>query len=372
MRRKLFIFLFVFVFLLSNITPVFAAQTLELLAQKKNIIDGNIYEITYYSPDSENNIPMIISETESWGTVISYRLTFYNKNTTWSYNTATKAWQASQPFYYKQFSTLDAAIESLFNNQTATDYTQATKFGNFTYGAIIVYSQEEYSDEAASSLEAAFYDWYTTTTGEEPPLKGSSGGGEGGEIEDPGIFEILQAIYEAITHPRDTDFLVDVKEGLITELQNNQFTNGILGITQTILEIFNKDYTKPANFYRDNPFKLEINGIAMPSEGGGYWIDNRFNMNLEPLNEKTMRWYFGDYINLSGTYLMMDGTPAVKSITDSLISAILWLSLGVGLFKNLTRILDGDFASAGITKLKAYREKERNTNKDKKTGKKGE
>ena len=357
--RKTTAILVVIILTVMNILPVYA-MTLELMQQKENKVNGNIYQITYYSPDSTNNIPMIISKTESWGTVKSYRLAFYNENTTWTYSTVYKTWQASGTFYYKEFATLPEAIEALFNNQTATDYTTATQFGNFEYGAVIVYSQEQYSAEAASNLEAAFYDWYLETYNTEPPLAGNIPD-EPEEAPDGFFEEILyqlKKIVEIITGGPDVEFLETIKETMQEELEGNEFIGGIYGIGNTLHEIFATDYDRPADFYASNPFNITIDGIPMKYQEddyySGYWLDNRFNMELNLFQDWNMRWYFGDYPTMHGAYILVNGKPAGKAIIDPIISAILWIGFGIGLWKNITRIIEGDFASVGKIAIEKY------------------
>lgn len=369
MKRTTFI-IFAILLLFASIMPAHA-MTLELMQQKENKINGQIYQITYYSPDSTNNIPMIISRTESYGTVRGYRLVFYNSNTTWTYNSATKAWGASEQFYYKEYTTLETALEALFNNQAATDYATATTFGNFTYGAVIMYSQETYSDEAASSLEAAYYDWYIETYNEEPPLAGNIPD-EPEEAPD-GFFENilfqLNKIVEILTGGPDVEFLETIKETMQEELEDNEFIGGIYGIGNTLHEIFATDYDKPADFYASNPFSITIDGIPMKYQEddyySGYWLDNRFNMELNLFQDWNMRWYFGDYPTMHGTYILVNGKPAGKAIIDPIISAILWIGFGIGLWKNITRIIEGDFASVGKIAIEKYNKNKEN---DKKKG----
>lgn len=353
MKKIIVILLIAILFFSMSIMPVFAIDTLDYFAQDLIQEDGNVCTIQYYAPTGNHNVLIIMTSDNT------YKLVFYSDDVQLQYNGTAKAYIATGAFYYLSFNTYEEAIEALFTNDTATEYITSPTHtyslqingvksthilvGYSSRGEIYLYKDNAFSDEAAASLESAYYDWYVEKYGKEPEfIKTES-------TEDvKGILAILEKVLEALTPNFDISFVENVGGGLDIKLKDNNFYKQVIGIKNALSNLFNQNYRDPREFQKINPLKITLRRpIHANADGTGYTYSSiDYGLNDVSL-VGDMKWFFGTHYDTGDEhpFVNVDGSYAVKHYTDSIISAFMWLAFGWYLWHNLPDLIGGDIGA---------------------------
>lgn len=357
------------------------AETLDLYKEKLISFDGNICTIEYYIPDNNNYVFTTIIRNERGTSKITYDLIYYEAGTTFTYDGSYKCYKADRTFLYSSFDTYENAKKALFEGQGTADYTEATAFPSFTYGKIYLYQESTYASEAAESLEVAYYDWYVEKNGTEPTFKQNNN--ENNNI-DSGlvntIIEKLKTLIEKITDiptaienlgklikdmfKLSNGTLVFDKAGeLINEnLKNNQTFNSILDVKETLNSLFNEDYTSRTGFYElgltnitlrktQKTIYKDFGNDVIGDWDQEYHVEGKIDYGLENAKVLNLDWFFGEELG-NGYY-----TKGLKSYTDTIVSAFLWLMFGWSLYRNMPNWISGELTeitNLGYAPIVAY------------------
>lgn len=378
--KKIFIISLIAILIFSmSINTVYAAGTLDLYQSELKTFNGNLCTVEYYKPkNSTYDYAMIIgTRSVSYGAEDTFQLIFYEPGTVFTYDNGGKAWGADKNFLYLTYDSYEKAVDALFTQQETIEYKTTAKFPNFTYGSIYMYYENTYSNEAASTIEAAYYDWYVEKNGTEPTFKNPNVEDEV-ENNSSGIVAAIKELLQMVT-PRliGTAYLSDIGPMLSDRMEGNNFYSQATLIKDKLSELFNQNYRDPKKFQEINPLKLTLRRTVHATKDGHSYTYSDIDYGLNDVSlVGDMRWFFGTHYDTGNTqvFVNVDGSYAVKHYTDTIISALLWLGFGWYVFHNLPDLLSGDVGAvssitSGIASRSSTQTKTITTTTDMATGK---
>lgn len=180
----------------------------------------------------------------------------------------------------------------------------------------------------------------------------------------------------------NASLLDDTKLILSEQLAGNKLYTSSMMLIAELENLFAQDYSDKNEFEKINPFKITAGNLAIPNEGTGSYHYSQINWGLNNQEVMNFDWFFGNHPSApKGNYVNIDGTPAVKAISDPLISSLMWIGFTWWLWHNLPDLIGGTIGqvgsfTAGIAQdsYKNYattRDKQEKYNKRYKEGKKG-
>lgn len=141
---------------------------------------------------------------------------------------------------------------------------------------------------------------------------------------------------------------------LINEnLKDNKFYTSILSVRDSLIDLFNEDYTSRTGFYELGLTNITLgkteeivyidqgNSIIGPWEQEVGKIKGTIDFGLDNVKVLNFDWYFGRDLG-DGKY-----TKGMKPTIDNLISAFLWVMFVWALYKNMPNWISGELTQIG-------------------------
>lgn len=366
MKKNLLIICLIFSMFFGMCMPVFAGNTLELMNQKLNAFDGNLCTVKYYSPDSNyTNVLIIGTRKNTAYSVNEYHLVYIKPEQNFAYHGNAKCYVSDEIFYYLTFSTYEEAVECLFGTEQVMDYKVSPEYkvdtykhclkNAFTYPLVYLYQDTKYSDEAAASIEAAYYDWYIEKHGEEPKFEAVTPEGDSDDYK--GIIGILQKIYDVLDFLNpfkmlEVDIIIGTVDTILDDaLADNDFYISVCEIQNELTKLLAQDYSDPSGFAEVNPLKFTMRRVPIANAEGTSYTWSEVDWGIQDVSLiGDMKWFFGNHYSSGRNgigYVNVDGSPAVKSFSDALISAILWISFAFTIWHRFPDLIAGEIATMG-------------------------
>ena len=316
------------------------------------VIFGHYNDLIIWSP--ENTI-LKIHNGETW------KVHYINEDGTASDSTT--------DYYYvtidKNYSEYNFNYEDIVNTITniETEYTNQESFYGYYYRAIVgktIGARQGHNNFTAITIEELFGEHaeHIEDTPEVIPEP------EEPEITPPtdeegGIIGLLKTILEYlnpfnwIKASNGTLFFDKAGELINENLKNNKFYTSILSVRDSLMDLFNEDYTSRTGFYELGLTNItlgkpeEIVYIDQGNEVIGPWeqevgkIEGTIDFGLDNVKVLNFDWYFGRDLG-DGKY-----TKGMKPTIDNLISAFLWVMFAWALYKNMPNWISGELTQIG-------------------------
>lgn len=317
------------------------------------VIFGAYNDLIIWSP--ENTILKIQSNNETW------KVHYINEDGTASDSTT--------DYYYvtiaKNYSEYNFNYEDIVNTITniETEYTNQESFYGYYYRAIVgktIGTRQGHNNFTAITIEELF-DEHAEHIEDTPEVIPEP---EEPEITPPtdeegGIIGLLKTILEYLNpfnwiKANNGTLFFDKAGELINEnLKDNKFYTSILSVRDSLMDLFNEDYTSRTGFYELGLTNItlgkpeEIVYIDQGNQIIGPWeqevgkIEGTIDFGLDNVKVLNFDWYFGRDLG-DGKY-----TKGMKPTIDNLISAFLWVMFAWALYKNMPNWISGELTQIG-------------------------
>ena len=246
-------------------------------------------------------------------------------------------------------------LEHSYNKQLTKNPT-CNEIGKYTYTCE---NCSDYYTEDIPMIEHSYENGTCTVCGNKdtnyvPP---SDGNDNNNDNDNSGILsKIFELLKELVNPNPNYSFIADMNNKLAHKLEDNGFYTSICKIQRELTSIYNEDYTSKTGFAELGLTKMTLRrpsetiSVDFGNDIIGSWeqeytvYTSKIDWGLENIDIMPMGWFFGQQVGTAG-----DGTPyyskGVKSITDPLISAFLWISFAFMLWQKLPNIISGELSS---------------------------
>ena len=350
----------------------------------------NVWTTKYYAPTDYYNVWICKNNIAA-----GYYLIYYNENTSITCGSGTTY---SEEVLYAKFNTLEEAKNALFEEKTNLDLATMTSgppwsktYVYYIFSSLTQETVPGYYVDTAVSIEQAYYDWYVEKYGEEPTIQEDDGDGERDysgfwgwfqkiwDILSEGFIATINKIGDMITSMEnyfstlfeklDLTFTEILKlmnpitsgkeifnqagDLLNKQLADNKFYTSIMTIKNSLIDLYNEDYSSRTGFYELGLTNLTLRQtetktyIDFGNETIGPWeqeqntIKGKIDWGIQNAKILNLDWYFGSVVGYTS-----DGdevyTKGLKPTIDAIISAFLWVMFAWWLYVNMPNWLSGD------------------------------
>ena len=310
------------------------------------------YSVQYYCPNYNNVLynQYVISYGQTGSAVgtRAYRLLYFNNDITWNakYNNFKNG-----TIIMISSGNLEEIKNYLFSetyDRTAINATVMTSTDNSSWNWTNSYSQTYQFNNTNHS--DTFYIYYKGTHETEPPYLKEDGtcynhnyqngiclvcGAEEPKNETGGL---LSGIEDSLS----VDFFNKVKNRIKEKLDNDKFYTELTAIPTELMSLFETNYNSKEEFNRINPMKITLRKTVIPTKDGQSYYYSNIDWGLQDVSVFNLDWFLGNHPY--GIGVNIDGSPAAKKYSDTVIGAFLWVVFAFNLWKSLPGIISGEMS----------------------------
>ena len=175
----------------------------------------------------------------------------------------------------------------------------------------------------------------------------------GTNIETVGILNKILEYLKKIVDPIsgiEIDIIIGTVDTILDDaLGDNDFYISVCEIQNELTKLLAQDYSDPSGFHEVNPLIFTMRRVPIASEDGMSYTYSKVDWGIQDISLiGDMKWFFGSHYQSGKNgigYINVDGSPAVKSYSDALISAFLWISFAFTIWHRFPDLIAGEVAT---------------------------